>query len=67
MTKVKIKEEREEIVRKFRKEKATKNTVRYVEVPAKGEPEVIRTLYVQKWAVGEFEEAPEEIEVIIRL
>lgn len=58
---------KEEIVRKFRKEKETRNTVRYVEVPKRGEPEVIRTIYVQKWLVGDFDEAPEEIEVVIRL
>ena len=33
----------------FLKEKDTKNTVRYTEVPAKDEAPVIGTLYVQKF------------------
>ena len=61
------KEKKIEFVRRFQKEKATKNTIRYVEVPQKGEPEIVRTIYIQKWAVGDFDEAPDEIEVVIRL
>ena len=34
----------------FQMEKETKNTIRYAEV-AEGQPPVIGTLYVQKWAV----------------
>ena len=38
------------IQRAFELEKETKNTIRYAEV-AEGQPPVIGTLYVQKWAV----------------
>ena len=34
----------------FEFERETKNTARFQEVPAKGEPKLIGTLYVQKWA-----------------
>lgn len=34
-------------------EKTTKNTVKYNEVPAPGEPHVIGSLYLQKWFAGE--------------
>jgi hypothetical protein len=37
----------------FEKEKDTKNTVRFAEVQAQGEPPIIGTLYVQKWFVGD--------------
>ena len=37
---------------KFKVEKETKNTVKYNEVPAEGQPPVIGTLYVQKWFAG---------------
>lgn len=40
---------------KFVKEKETKNTVRYQEVPEEGKPPVISTLYVQKWFAGSAE------------
>ena len=36
----------------FEREKETKNTVRFQEVPNKGEPPRVGTLYIQKWAVG---------------
>ena len=36
--------------RVFEVEKETKNTVRYAEV-AEGQPPVIGTIYVQKWAI----------------
>lgn len=36
----------------FEVEKTTKNTVRYAEVPAPGEPARIGTLYVQAWVLG---------------
>ena len=35
----------------FVKEKETKNTVKFNEQPAPGEPPVVGTLYVQKWIV----------------
>jgi len=47
---------------KFKIEKETKNTVKYNEVPAEGEPPIIETLYVQKWFAG----AATEIEVTVR-
>ena len=47
---------------KFKIEKETKNTVKYNEVPAEGQPPIIGTLYVQKWFAGN---AP-DIEVTIR-
>ena len=65
MAKVKVEKETTKVVRKFRKEKATKNTIRYTEVPEKGEPEVIRTIYIQKWLIGDETEAPEEITITL--
>jgi len=38
------------VERVFEVEKETKNTVRYAEV-AEGQPPVIGTIYVQKWAM----------------
>ena len=38
------------IERTFEVEKETKNTVRYTEV-AEGQPPIIGTVYVQKWAL----------------
>jgi hypothetical protein len=35
--------------RLFRREKETRNTVRYTEVEVEGEAPVVGTLYVQKW------------------
>ncbi len=40
----------------FRREKETKNTVRFQEQPAEGRPPVIGTLYVQKWYAGQADE-----------
>ncbi len=40
---------------KFKKEKETKNTVRYQEVVEEGKPPIIGTLYLQKWFAGETE------------
>ena len=37
---------------KFEIEKETKNSVRYKEVPAEGQPPIIGSLYVQKWFAG---------------
>jgi len=42
---------KDEIVRTFTIEKETKNTVKYSE-DQDGEPPVVGTLYVQKWAAG---------------
>jgi len=47
----------------LRRAKETKNTVRYEE-PERGEPPVIGTLYVQKWASRRLED-PEAITVTI--
>ena len=40
---------------KFRREKETKNTVRYQEVVEEGKPPIIGTLYLEKWFAGETE------------
>lgn len=45
----------------FRREKETKNTVRFQEVEQVGKPPVVGTLYVQKWAVGPQETLTVEI------
>jgi len=34
---------------KFKKEKETKNTIRYAEVESEGQAFILRTIYVQKW------------------
>ena len=47
----------------FAKEKDTKNTVKFTEVPAEGQPPVIGTLYVQKWAVGSAESVKVTVEI----
>lgn len=47
----------------FKKEKETKNTVKFEEVPGTGKPPVVGTLYVQKWAVGDAEELTVTMEV----
>ena len=39
----------------FVREKETKNCVRFVEEAEEGQPPVINTLYVQKWAAGDAE------------
>jgi hypothetical protein len=46
---------------KFKKEKDTKNTVKFGEVSEPGKPPVIGTLYVQKWFAGERDEITIEI------
>ena len=38
---------------KFEIEKETKNSVRYKEVPAEGQPPIVGSLYVQKWFAGD--------------
>lgn len=47
---------------KFKKDRDTKNTVRFDEVIEPGKPPVIGTLYVQKWFAGDREEIVIEIE-----
>ena len=37
--------------RVFEMEKETKNTIRYQEQSAEGQPPVIGTIYIQKWAM----------------
>lgn len=37
----------------FTLEKETKNSVRYQEVPAEGQPPIIGSIYVQKWYAGQ--------------
>lgn len=36
----------------FQREKETKNTVKFEEVPPEGQPKIIGSLYVQKFAAG---------------
>ena len=36
----------------FEFEKETKNSVRYKEIPEKGSPPIVGSLYVQKWFAG---------------
>ena len=47
--------------RVFKVEKETKNTVRYAEV-TEGQPPVIGTIYVQKWALSG---TPESVKVTL--
>jgi hypothetical protein len=47
---------------KFKREKETKNTVRFQEVEEKGKPPVIGSLYLQKWFAGDRDELTIEIE-----
>jgi hypothetical protein len=51
----------EEIV--FELEKATKNTYRFSEVTANGQPPKVRNIYIQKWVFAE--RPPEKIKVTI--
>ena len=44
-------------------DKVTKGTIRYAEVTEPGKPPVIKTLYIQKWALGD--PVPREITVTI--
>ncbi len=45
-------------------EKETKNTIRYAEVEnEEGKPPILRTLYIQKWALGK--QPPRRIQVTI--
>ena len=47
----------------FEKEKDTKNTVKFAEVPTSGEPPIIGSLYVQKWFVGDATKLKVTVEV----
>lgn len=47
----------------FVKEKDTKNTVRFKEVPAEGKPPIVGTLYLQKWFVGDKQNVKIEITI----
>ena len=47
----------------FTREKETKNTVRFAEVPEEGAPPVVGSIYLQKWFAG----SSENIEVTIEL
>ncbi len=49
------------MVVKFKREKETKNTVRFQEVEEKGKPPVIGALYLQKWFAGDRTELTVEI------
>ena len=51
-----------EIIR-FAKEKDTKNTVRFNEVPASGKAPVIGSLYLKKWFCGEATECEVTLEI----
>jgi hypothetical protein len=51
------------IEREFEIEKETKNTIRYTEVAA-GQPPVIGTLYIQKWAL---QGSPKKLKVTIEV
>jgi hypothetical protein len=51
----------------LKKERETKNTVRYEEVESEsGEPPVIGTLYIQKWALKRLG-SPEQVRVKIEV
>ena len=47
----------------FSLERETKNTVRYQEEPETGSPQIVGTLYVQKWVLGD--PLPEKLQVTI--
>ena len=54
----------EAIELKFRAEKITKNTIRYLEV-VNGHPEVVGAIYLQKWYLGD--PPPQEVKVTIAM
>ena len=47
----------------FQKEKDTKNTVKFAEVQNQGEPQIIGSLYVQKWFAGDATKLKVTVEV----
>ena len=53
----------QEVTLKFKREKETKNTVRYQEVPEPGRPPIVRTIYVAKWW---FNGPADKIEITIK-
>lgn len=55
-----------EIEVKLRKERETKNTVRFEEIESEsGEPPVIGTLYLQKWALKRIGN-PDTVVVVVK-
>lgn len=50
-------------VLRFVMDKETKNTIRYQEKPEEGQPPVMGTTYLQKWALGN--EIPQNITVTV--
>lgn len=47
-------------------EKETSNTIRFKEVPKKGQPTIVRTIYLPKWLVGNsIDEAPDKVKITI--
>ncbi len=54
-----------ELTLTFTREKDTKNTVRYREVVPDGDPGVVGSIYVQKFALKELGQ-PEQLTVVIR-
>jgi hypothetical protein len=52
-----------EKVLQFEFEKATKNTNKYNEIPEAGQPPVVGTLYVQKWAARDAKRLTVKIEL----
>ncbi len=54
----------ESITIRFRKERDTKNTVKFDEQPEPGRPPIVGSLYVQKWFVGAVAELTVRLEGI---
>lgn len=54
----------EAIELRFRAEKVTKNTIRYLEV-VNNHPPVVNTIYLQKWYLGD--PPPQEVKVTIEM
>lgn len=46
----------------FEKEKETKNTIRFKEIPEDGKPPIIGTLYMQNWAVKDVDKLKVTVE-----
>lgn len=47
-------------------EKETSNTIRFKEVPKKGQPTIVRTIYLPKWLIGNsIDEAPDKVKITI--
>lgn len=56
----------EELKVVFEYEKATKNTCKYTEKPAPGQPPRIASLYIQKWVFGT-DTPPQRLAVTVEL